>query len=168
MARKSAINRWQSLRSTGPLLLAGALTLAPALFSSSASAQVLGYAPSQQGSFSSDGLTFSADAGSRLTADTSFNWGDPAVINTGSGWLMLATDLPNNQTFSSIWLASSPDGLTWTLDSKAMITDSTGSPVDAAFLPIPGGYRIYYGVVIGASAGAANPNEKVLSGVLSK
>ena len=117
--------------------------------------------------FSSDGLTFTADAGNRLTANSSFSWGDPAVIKTGSQWLMLVTDLPNNQSFSSIWLASSPDGLAWTLDSKPIITDSGGSPVDAAFLPISNGYRIYYGVVIGASAGAANPNTKILSGILS-
>ena len=57
MAQKSAANRRQSLRSTGSLMLAGALLLTPALFSSTASAQVLGYAPSQQGSFSSDGMT---------------------------------------------------------------------------------------------------------------
>jgi lipoprotein-anchoring transpeptidase ErfK/SrfK len=57
MAQKSAANRRQSLRSTGSLMLAGALLLTPALFSGTASAQVLGYASSQQGSFSSDGMT---------------------------------------------------------------------------------------------------------------
>jgi len=57
MAQKSAANRRQSLRASSSLMLAGALLLTPALFSGTASAQVLGYASSQQGSFSSDGMT---------------------------------------------------------------------------------------------------------------
>jgi lipoprotein-anchoring transpeptidase ErfK/SrfK len=57
MAQKSAADRRQSWRASSALILAGALLVAPAMFSGVASAQVLGYAPSQQGSFSSDGLT---------------------------------------------------------------------------------------------------------------
>src|SRR5882724_9696923 len=44
----------QSPRATSALILAGALLLAPALLSSAASAQVLGYAAASQGSFPSD------------------------------------------------------------------------------------------------------------------
>jgi lipoprotein-anchoring transpeptidase ErfK/SrfK len=57
MAQKSAADRRQPWRASSALILAGALLVAPAMFPGVASAQVLGYAPSQQGSFSSDGLT---------------------------------------------------------------------------------------------------------------
>jgi len=116
--------------------------------------------------FSTDGLTFTVEDANRLTSSSSFNWGDPAVIYTGSEWLMLATALPNDASFSSIWLARSTDGLNWTLDSKALITETAGSPVDAAFLPITGGYRIYYGVVLGGSAGSTNLPVEILSGTI--
>src|SRR6266478_389131 len=49
-------NRRQSPRATSALILAGALLLAPALLSSAASAQVLGYAAASQGSFPSDSI----------------------------------------------------------------------------------------------------------------
>jgi lipoprotein-anchoring transpeptidase ErfK/SrfK len=54
MAPKSAANRRRSWRVSSAVVLAGALLMAPALFSGAASAQVLSYAPSPQGSFSSD------------------------------------------------------------------------------------------------------------------
>jgi lipoprotein-anchoring transpeptidase ErfK/SrfK len=49
-------NRRQSLRVANALILAGALLLAPGLFASSASAQVLGYASTPQSSFPSDNI----------------------------------------------------------------------------------------------------------------
>jgi lipoprotein-anchoring transpeptidase ErfK/SrfK len=49
-------NRRQSPRATSALIFAGALLLAPALLSSAASAQVLGYAAPSQGSFPSDSI----------------------------------------------------------------------------------------------------------------
>jgi lipoprotein-anchoring transpeptidase ErfK/SrfK len=66
MAQRSAADRRQSWRASGALMLAGALLLAPAMFSSTASAQVLSYAPSSPSSFSSDGMTL-APAGRSLT-----------------------------------------------------------------------------------------------------
>src|SRR6204780_179490 len=54
MAPKSAANRRRSWRVSSAVVLAGALLIAPALFSGAASAQVFSYAPSPQGSFSSD------------------------------------------------------------------------------------------------------------------
>jgi lipoprotein-anchoring transpeptidase ErfK/SrfK len=71
MAQRSAADRRQSWRASGALMLAGALLAAPAMFSSTASAQVLGYAPSSPSSsppssFSSDGITL-APAGRSLT-----------------------------------------------------------------------------------------------------
>src|SRR5216684_1808548 len=49
-------NRRPSPRATSALILAGALLLAPALLSSAASAQVLGFASASRGSFPSDNM----------------------------------------------------------------------------------------------------------------
>jgi lipoprotein-anchoring transpeptidase ErfK/SrfK len=56
MAQAVHATRRQSLRGTGALVFAGALGLAPALLSSEASAQGLGYASPPQSSFPSDNL----------------------------------------------------------------------------------------------------------------
>jgi lipoprotein-anchoring transpeptidase ErfK/SrfK len=50
MRQKSAAIRRQSSRATGALMLVGALLVGPLMFSSTVSAQVLGYAPSPQSS----------------------------------------------------------------------------------------------------------------------
>src|ERR1700728_3022210 len=71
MAPKSAANRRRSWRVSSAVMLAGASLIAPALFSGTASAQVLGYAPSPQGSFSSDDM--------RLAPS------EPALSNPGDG-----------------------------------------------------------------------------------
>jgi lipoprotein-anchoring transpeptidase ErfK/SrfK len=56
MANESAANRRRPLRTTSALMLAGALLVAPAMFSSTASAQVLSYAPSPPSSLPSDNM----------------------------------------------------------------------------------------------------------------
>jgi lipoprotein-anchoring transpeptidase ErfK/SrfK len=56
MAQKSAADRRPSWRASGALILAGVLLIAPAMFSSTASAQVLNYAPSPQRSLPSDNM----------------------------------------------------------------------------------------------------------------
>ena len=56
MTQISAGNRWPSSRAANALFLAGALVLAPAVFSNSASAQVLGYASAPQSLFPSDNM----------------------------------------------------------------------------------------------------------------
>ena len=56
MAENLTGNRRQSPRATSTLIFAGALLLAPALLSSAASAQVLGYASASRGSFPSDNM----------------------------------------------------------------------------------------------------------------
>jgi lipoprotein-anchoring transpeptidase ErfK/SrfK len=57
MAQKSVGNRRQSLRATSVLIFTGALLFAPAIFSSEASAQILGYASAPQSAFPSPGVT---------------------------------------------------------------------------------------------------------------
>jgi hypothetical protein len=54
MAQKLAADRRRPWRASSALMLAGALLMAPAMFSHPARAQVLSYAPSPQRSLSSD------------------------------------------------------------------------------------------------------------------
>jgi len=123
---------------------------------------------------SNDGLTFTADAGLRLSPTSDYMWGDPNVVAVGNGYLMSATQMPASQGqltqgYSSIWLASSPDGLSWTVGANAVITNAAGSPVDSSFVPMGNnGFRVYYGVFLGTSA-VPPPGTKseVLSGVLA-
>src|SRR5258708_36058897 len=56
MAQDLTGNRRQPPRATSTLIVAGACLLAPALLSSAASAQVLGYASASRGSFPSDNM----------------------------------------------------------------------------------------------------------------
>jgi lipoprotein-anchoring transpeptidase ErfK/SrfK len=56
MAQKSAADRRPLWRASGALILAGVLLIAPTMFSSTASAQVLSYAPSPQRSLPSDNM----------------------------------------------------------------------------------------------------------------
>ena len=56
MAQALQANRRQSLRAISALIFAGALVFAPALLSSEASAQVLGYASAPQSSFPADNV----------------------------------------------------------------------------------------------------------------
>jgi len=71
MAYNLTADRRQSLRATSALIFAGSLLLAPAIFSSAASAQVLGYASPPQSSFPSDNMMVAPD--------------QPALSNEGDG-----------------------------------------------------------------------------------
>ena len=118
---------------------------------------------------SSDGLTFSADPGRRLSPTGQYDWGDPNVVISGNAYLMSATQWPSQPGYSSIWLSSSPDGLTWTTDANAVITNATGSPVDSSFVALANGaFRVYYGLFIGLTSPSGNSAaSEVLSVVLS-
>src|SRR6202795_2099281 len=61
MAYTLTADRRQSMRATSALIFAGSLLLAPAIFSSAASAQVLGYASPPQSSFPSDNMMVAPD-----------------------------------------------------------------------------------------------------------
>jgi lipoprotein-anchoring transpeptidase ErfK/SrfK len=62
MTQQSAANRRQPPRAGSALVFAGALLFAPAILCNQASAQVLGYAPAPQGSFSSDNIMLAPSA----------------------------------------------------------------------------------------------------------
>ena len=66
-------NRRQSLRATSALIFAGALLLAPAVLSSAANAQVLGYASAPQGSFPADNMMTSTEPALTDEGDGSSN-----------------------------------------------------------------------------------------------
>jgi lipoprotein-anchoring transpeptidase ErfK/SrfK len=66
MTQSTAANRRPSSRGTSALVFASALLLAPFALSSAASAQALGYAPSQPGSFPSDYVTSDEGDGSAV------------------------------------------------------------------------------------------------------
>jgi lipoprotein-anchoring transpeptidase ErfK/SrfK len=70
MTQTFAGNRRLSLRASGALVFGALLTVSPAIFSSAASAQVLGYASGQPGGFPSDDLV-PAPAEPALTDDGS-------------------------------------------------------------------------------------------------
>jgi lipoprotein-anchoring transpeptidase ErfK/SrfK len=61
MAHNLKADRRQPLRATSALIFAGSLLLAPVIFSSAASAQVLGYASAPQSSFPSDNMMAAPD-----------------------------------------------------------------------------------------------------------
>ena len=123
---------------------------------------------------STDGLTFSLEPGMRLSPTADYMWGDPNVVFDGGTYLMSATQAPASggqltQGYSSIWLASSPDGLAWTLGAGPVVTNASGSPVDSSFVALGSGvFRVYYGLFLGGSAvpppGTAS---EILSGVLT-
>lgn len=121
---------------------------------------------------STDGLTFTPEAGMRLSPTADYMWGDPNVVVTGGTYLMSATQVPASngrltQGYSSIWLASSTDGLTWTLGAGPIITNASGSPVDSSFVALGNGaLRAYYGLFIGSPAVGGTQSE-ILSGVLT-
>lgn len=101
-----------------------------------------------------------------------YMWGDPNVVISGGTYLMSATQVPASQgqptqAFSSIWLASSNDGLNWTLAANPIVVDASGSPVDSSLVPLANGvFRIYYGLFIGAAAVRGTQSE-VLSGLMT-
>ena len=71
MAQTFAGNRRLSSRATGALVFGAALMLSPAMFSTTASAQLLGYASPSQSSFPSDNMTLAPT--------------EPALSDDGSG-----------------------------------------------------------------------------------
>lgn len=119
---------------------------------------------------SSDGLSFAADPGVRLSVvPGAYSWGDPNVVVSGSTYLMSVTQGPANHSFSSLWLSSSSDGLSWT-DPIPIITSSAGSPVDSSMVPLSNGvFRVYYGLFINSPAvPSPGAQSEILSGVLTK
>jgi hypothetical protein len=118
---------------------------------------------------SADGLTFTLDPNLRLSPTATYILVDPNVVISGSTYLMSATQMPVSQgkptqAYTSIWLASSTDGLNWTLAANPIVVDASGSPVDSSFVPLANGaFRIYYGLFIGATGAQS----EVLSGVMT-
>jgi uncharacterized protein YodC (DUF2158 family) len=121
--------------------------------------------------FSSDGLTFSPE-GIRIPTTSTLMWADPSVVSLDSGgYLMTLSDAfssANASGFARLWLATSPDGLSWTVDTQPIVTDSTHSLIDpTAAVSLGGGrYRIYYASASGPVQSLGTTT--IVSGVISR
>lgn len=91
---------------------------------------------------SSDGLTFTPEGGERLTG----GYVDPAVAQLADGsWLMIASTSPSGK--QRLFVATSPDGLTWTIGAKPVLDRSDANALDPTLLPLGGDrFRVYYSV----------------------
>lgn len=92
---------------------------------------------------STDGRTFIPDPGYRL-AD---GYVDPHVIKVAAGdWLMLVSTTPDSSRRPQrIHMARSSDGITWQVNTNALITVSGGNALDPAAVDLgDGSYRVYY------------------------
>ena len=90
---------------------------------------------------SHDGLTFTADAGHRLTG----GYVDPAVLRLADGtWLMIVSRTPREQ--QRLFLAHSADASTWTLDRSPVYQPAGGAnALDPTPLQLADGrIRVYY------------------------
>jgi lipoprotein-anchoring transpeptidase ErfK/SrfK len=121
MTQTFASYRRTSPRATGALIFAGVLSLAPAIFTGAASAQVLGYAPTPQTSFPSDNM---------MTAPA-----DSAVSDEGAGTYVV----PERLRRAVVALA--------TTEAPGTVIIDTGNT--ALYYVLGQGRAIRYGVGVG-------------------
>ena len=111
---------------------------------------------------STDGLAFTSESGDRLTG----GYVDPAVVRLANGsWLMVCSTSPSSR--QRLFVATSPDGLAWTLDKTPVLDRKSASVLDPTLLPLGGDrFRVYYSV---AAAGKQLTGPyRVESGVLTR
>jgi hypothetical protein len=90
---------------------------------------------------SAKGITFHSERGIRLPRP----YVDPAVVRLRPGrWLMAVSTIERGRK-QRIYLAESPDGLTWRVDPEPFVADPGASDFDPTLLPLGRGrYRLYY------------------------
>lgn len=111
---------------------------------------------------SSDGLTFTSEHGDRLTG----GFVDPAVVQLADGsWLMVCSTSPSSR--QRLFVATSPDGLSWTVSKTPLLDRRDANVLDPTLLRLGGDrFRVYYSV---AAAGKQLTGPyRVESGVLSR
>ena len=114
---------------------------------------------------SSDGRSFTEEAGERINnaSGPGGPFGTPAAVFVNGQWLMLVVKNPQPAdgaaARSSIWLATSSNGVSFTLDTQALIPSDAGSVSSPSLLSSGGVLRIYYSLFPGAPAlsSAAEP-----------
>ena len=111
---------------------------------------------------SSDGLTFTEEGGYR----TEDGYVDPYILLTEEGnWIGLFSTTPDPSRLPQrIYVGTSTDGLTWSVESESIITVSGGNALDPTAVALgDGSYRVYYS----ATSGLVPPSDYFIkSGIL--
>ena len=100
---------------------------------------------------SSDGITFTEESGFR----TEDGYVDSYILKAEDGnWIGLFATTPDESRLpQKIYVGTSTDGLTWTIESDPIITESGGNALDpTAVLLADGSYRVYYIATPGTDA----------------
>lgn len=112
---------------------------------------------------SADGRTFTQDPGYRMTD----GYVDPYVLRAEEGdWLMLVSTTPSsNRLPQRIYMASSTDGMSWQVNTNALVNVPGGNALDPTAVALSNGsFRVYY-------TGTLTPNPfsdfYLTSGILS-
>ena len=122
---------------------------------------------------SSDGLSFTQDAGDRINnaSGPGGPFDAPAAVFANGQWLMLVVKRPKPEdgpeARSSIWLATSSDGVSFTLDTQALIPSDAGSVNFPSLLNSGGVLRVYYSLYPGAPAQSGGGNAFAITQILS-
>ena len=98
---------------------------------------------------SSDGLVFVEEAGYR----TEDGYVDPYILLAEeTGWIGLFATTPDFRRLPQrIHFGTSTDGLTWSIETAAIITVSGGNALDPTAVPLgDGSYRVYYSATPGS------------------
>jgi hypothetical protein len=118
--------------------------------------------------FSSDGKTF-ADEGARVPGG-SLGFFEPSVVYlTSAGWLMTMSTQGRQQGYDDIYLATSSDGLSWTVDTGPVLTSANGKSFYYSSLIAtgPSSARVYAMQNDGVRS-YLNSNQPIVSGVISR
>lgn len=113
---------------------------------------------------SSDGTTFTQESGNR----TENGYVDPYILYANEGdWVALLSTTPHEDHLpQKIYLATSTDGLTWTIEGSPIITVTGGNALDPTAVPLgDGSYRVYYSVTPGSDPFQGH---YIKSGILKK
>ena len=92
---------------------------------------------------SNNGTDFTEESGFR----TEDGYVDPHILKAEDGdWIGLFSTTPDESRLpSKIYVGISSDGLTWTIESDPIITESGGNALDPASVQLEdGSYRVYY------------------------
>jgi len=98
---------------------------------------------------STDGVTFTEESGYRTTG----GYVDPVILKAEDGdWVALFSTGPGLGR-QIIYVGTSSDGLTWSIESSPVITVSGGNALDPAAVDLgDGSYRVYYIATTGSDS----------------
>jgi hypothetical protein len=98
---------------------------------------------------SSDGVVFAEESGNR----TENGYVDPYILQADEGnWIGLFATTPATPYLPQrIYLGTSTDGVTWSMEGSPIITVSGGNALDPTAVPLGNGiYRVYYSATTGS------------------